>query len=199
MKPQLMDSSGAEEENNSEDEISVGCPSPTQLDDLSSNSSSAGKEMTSSSQQTDQQSNKGGNNVGVRSFSILDILNHRPTSQPSNNVKGDSKIRRTTSSKLSPVAASPIESPDQQSQPLALLTSDPPALSSATTGADSSTNLTMNAKSIIMRPWDYSHLAALPAHFQVNIMPPKNILSTIFKRLSHFFLLLLFCFQFNSN
>ena len=196
MKPQLMDSSGAEEENNSEDEISVGCPSPTQLDDLSSNSSSAGKEMTSSSQQTDQQSgNKGGNNVGVRSFSILDILNHRPTSQP----KGDSKIRRTTSSKVSPVAASPIESPDQQSQPLALLTSDPPALSSANTTdrADSSTNLTMNAKSIIMRPWDYSHLAALPAHFQVNIMPPKGY---SFKRLSHAILsLLLFCFQFNSN
>lgn len=178
MKPQLMDSSGAEEENNSEDEISVGCPSPTQLDDLSSNSSSgAGKEMTSSSQQTDQQNKGSNNNVGVRSFSILDILNHRPTSQP----KGDSvKIRRSTtttsSSKLSPIAASPIESPDQQSQPLALLTSDPPA--GATTGADSSTNLTMNAKSIIMRPWDYSHLAALPAHFQVKV--PKGLLLSFF-------------------
>lgn len=141
MKPVVMDS-GAED---SEDEISVGCPSP-QPDSI-----------TSTTSQRDSKSGPGG---GVRSFSILDILNHRPApTAPTNNPPTSSPTPPSTRRSSSPAAAPecPAAKIRRKSSSAGSPDIKPPIV------VDPSIQLEPDSKSII-RPWDYQHLA-LPAHF----------------------------------
>lgn len=144
----------------SDDEISVGCPSPQHQssdrmdDEMEESKNDTPKETVLTSQhirpdepEANSDSAKNASGGGVRSFSILDILNHRPSATQqqrttpapeSSPVCSAAKIRRKNSS-----IETSIDSPHHPS----VLPSE----------ADSPTK--------IMRPWDYPHLS-LPAHFQ---------------------------------
>lgn len=151
----------------SDDEISVGCPSPQhqagdRMDqEMEDEPKSETKETVVTSQrirpedtlaETSSDATKNASaGSGVRSFSILDILNHRPAAaQPtqqrstpapeSSPACSAAKIRRKSSN------SEAVESPHHH-PPNVVLPSD----------VDSPTK--------IMRPWDYPHLT-LPAHFQ---------------------------------
>jgi len=153
------------DEYSSDDEISVGCPSPRHTGDSRVGDDEEMEESKETLVLTSQHIRTDGDNAGdaaknnasgggVRSFSILDILNHRPAQpqqQQQRSIKSESessavcsaaKIRRKSSNVVDTASAGVpdhIHPSVQQND------------------ADSPTK--------IMRPWDYPHLT-LPAHFQ---------------------------------
>lgn len=162
---------GGADDCSSDDEISVGCPSPQlqvgdrmdqEMEEPKNNGIDT-KEMLLTSQrirpeesaETSSDATKNASGGGVRSFSILDILNHRPAAQlpqqrstpvpESSPVCSAAKIRRK-SSNAETTATTAVESLHH-----------PSGVVLHQTDADSPTK--------IMRPWDYPHLT-LPAHFQ---------------------------------
>lgn len=154
-------------DNSSDDEISVGCPSPQlhvsstgddkmedDMDVAESKKQETTKDIVMTSQHIRPEGDDTKNSAagGVRSFSILDILNHRPSANPpsstpesSPNICSSAKLRRKSSNAEQQHPT--IESPNH-THPGGML---------HPTDADSPTK--------IMRPWDYPHLS-LPAHFQ---------------------------------
>lgn len=155
----------------SDDEISVGCPSPQlqtgdQMDDehdlphkkVTPTTKEILNNLTSQRIRPDEMADNTSsdatkNPTGVRSFSILDILNHRPSAiQPSSQQRTTPELSPpVSSSKLRRKSANNAEHPgsvDSPHHPTGML---------HPSDADS--------PSKIMRPWDYPHLS-LPAHFQ---------------------------------
>lgn len=161
------------DECSSDDEISVGCPSPQQVgdsrleEDMEESLQAASEDTLGLTSQhairPDVENDVAKNNAsagGVRSFSILDILNHRPAQQQqqqrtsraealeSSALCSAAKIRRKNSSNVSETTSTAaVVDAAHHLHPSGLQQSD----------ADSPTK--------IMRPWDYPHLS-LPAHFQ---------------------------------
>ena len=149
----------------SDDEISVGCPSPQHQSGLDEERAEEPKNGSKQQQQaapketlltsqhirpeesnaeTNSDAAKNASGGGVRSFSILDILNHRPSQQQPQ--------QRPSAPESSPVcSAAKIRRKGSNVEAAA----DPP--NGLPNDADSPTK--------IMRPWDYPHLT-LPAHFQ---------------------------------
>lgn len=110
-----MRPSEAPEEYSSDDEISVGCPSPQQPtsaekdDDVMRDTKLMIASQRGSGAGEEEDAKQNGNSAGVRSFSILDILNHRPSGKEKSE-----KIRRRSESQEAPV---PEDSPTKIMRP----------------------------------------------------------------------------------
>ena len=111
-----MRPSEAPEEYSSDDEISVGCPSPQQPTNMEKDEEVMRdtKLLIHASQPStgaanEEEDAKQNNSAGVRSFSILDILNHRPSAKEKSE-----KIRRKSESQEQPV---PEDSPTKIMRP----------------------------------------------------------------------------------
>ncbi len=162
------------DEYSSDDEISVGCPSPRRTGDSRVLADDEEMEMESketlvlTSQHIRTDADNGGDGAknsasggGVRSFSILDILNHRPAQPPQQQQQQQPPQRSIKSESESSAVCSAAKIRRKSSNVVDSTASvgvaDHIHPSAQQNDADSPTK--------IMRPWDYPHLT-LPAHFQ---------------------------------